>query len=74
MSAVRLGDALAARGLLLSYRSDYLLARNWIQICLMGQYTAHTIERMLSALGELTGHGGRGAVERRDLVLSTTLV
>jgi aspartate aminotransferase-like enzyme len=74
MSAVRLGDALAAQGLLLSYRSDYLLACNWIQICLMGQYTVQTIERMLSTLGELMGATSRGAAGRRDLALSTTAV
>ncbi|MDB5321845.1 MAG: aminotransferase class [Phycisphaerales bacterium] len=74
MSAVRLGDALATQRLLLSYRSDYLLACNWIQICLMGQYSAQTIERMLSALGESTRLGSRGLAGRRDLALSTTAV
>jgi hypothetical protein len=32
----RVGDALKKRGVLISYRSDYLLARNWIQACMMG--------------------------------------
>jgi len=32
ISALRVGDALAEAGLLLSYRSDYLLERNWMQI------------------------------------------
>jgi aspartate aminotransferase-like enzyme len=75
LPAVRLGDALAAKGLLLSYRSEYLLARNWIQICLMGEYSVQTLERMLATMGELSGRGGsRGGVERRDPVLSHTLV
>jgi aspartate aminotransferase-like enzyme len=65
--ALRVGDALAERGLLLSYRSNYLLARNWLQICLMGQYTPQTIQRMLAALAELTGGGGVAKRREREL-------
>ncbi|MBN2163527.1 MAG: aminotransferase class V-fold PLP-dependent enzyme [Pontiellaceae bacterium] len=32
----RIGEALQRHGVLISYRSDYLLKRNWIQICMMG--------------------------------------
>lgn len=32
-----LGDALAQKGWLLSYQSKYLIERNWIQVCLLGQ-------------------------------------
>jgi aspartate aminotransferase-like enzyme len=67
MCALRVGDALADRGLLLSYRSDYLLARNWLQICLMGQYTAQTIQRMLAGLAEVTGGGGVAKKREREL-------
>ncbi len=35
-SAEAVGDALKARGVLVSYRSRYLLERNWIQACMMG--------------------------------------
>lgn len=31
-----LGEALARRGWLLSYQSNYLIERNWIQVCLLG--------------------------------------
>jgi aspartate aminotransferase-like enzyme len=48
--AIRIGDELAEAGLLISYRSDYLLERNWVQICLMGAYAPGTIERLLAAL------------------------
>jgi aspartate aminotransferase-like enzyme len=74
--AVRVGDALAERGLLLSYRSDYLLARNWVQICLMGQYTPQTIERMLAGLAEATGGNGgnRGVAGRHDRMFSDAAV
>jgi len=50
ISAIRVGDALANAGVHLSYRSDYLLERNWLQICLMGQYTQATINGVLTML------------------------
>jgi aspartate aminotransferase-like enzyme len=50
VSALKVGDRLADAGFHLSYKSDYLLERNWIQICLMGQYTQDTIDRMLTTL------------------------
>jgi aspartate aminotransferase-like enzyme len=49
-SAVSIGDALAEAGILISYRSDYLLDRNWIQICLMGRYDRATVDRLLATL------------------------
>jgi aspartate aminotransferase-like enzyme len=70
--ALRVGDALADRGLLLSYRSDYLLARNWLQICLMGQYSPQTIQRMLAGLAEVTA--GRGLMQPRHRELSDATV
>lgn len=38
-NAAAVGDELADLGCLVSYQSDYLFKRNWIQICLMGEYT-----------------------------------
>lgn len=35
-SSERIGDALKKHGVLISYRSNYLLERNWIQACMMG--------------------------------------
>lgn len=35
-SSVAIGDALKSLGILISYRSHYLLERNWIQACMMG--------------------------------------
>ena len=35
-SSRRVGDALKQHGILISYRSSYLLERNWIQACMMG--------------------------------------
>lgn len=53
LSAIKIGDTLASAGVYLSYRSDYLLERNWLQICLMGQYSQQTVDRTLSMLGRL---------------------
>lgn len=38
-SSLELGTHLEQRGFMLSFRSDYLLERNIIQICLMGTLT-----------------------------------
>jgi aspartate aminotransferase-like enzyme len=46
-----LGDALASAGFALSYRSDYLRERNWIQIALMGECPDDKVERLVEALG-----------------------
>lgn len=35
-SSEAIGDTLKKHGVLVSYRSDYLLERNWIQACMMG--------------------------------------
>jgi aspartate aminotransferase-like enzyme len=59
LSALKVGDRLADAGFHLSYKSDYLLERNWIQVCLMGQYTRETIDQMLGILRRaLTRHRG----------------
>jgi len=50
ISAIKVGDRLADAGFLLSYKSDYLLQRNWVQICIMGQYNRETIDNMLAVL------------------------
>ena len=35
-SSTKIGDKLKSHGVLISYRSHYLLERNWIQACMMG--------------------------------------
>jgi len=35
-SSENIGDTLKSHGVLISYRSNYLLERNWIQACMMG--------------------------------------
>lgn len=45
-----LGWKLEKSGYLLSYRSEYLLKRNWIQICLMGECSQRHLEAVLEIL------------------------
>jgi len=40
------GRQLRSAGYLLSYNSAYLLQRNWIQICLMGEWSRATLEAL----------------------------
>ena len=49
----RIGDRLEEAGYLLSYNSDYLLERNWIQVCLMGECSREAIEPLLDELRRL---------------------
>jgi len=37
LTSENIGKEMANKGYLLNYRSEYLLERNWIQICLMGE-------------------------------------
>ena len=46
-NAAAVGDELAEAGCLVSYQSDYLLKRNWIQVCLMGEYTRSMLEMLM---------------------------
>jgi aspartate aminotransferase-like enzyme len=46
----RVGGALRAAGYLLSYQSRYLLERNWVQICLMGEWEREQIAPLLALL------------------------
>ncbi len=66
MSSRDLGQQLAAHGYLVSYMSDYLLKRNWLQICLMGEISDANVRALLQAL--------RGALpERTPRKLKPTL-
>ncbi|MEL3973475.1 aminotransferase class V-fold PLP-dependent enzyme [Rossellomorea oryzaecorticis] len=51
-SSSRVGDECKKKGVLLSYESDYLLKRNWIQLALMGY---HRHEEVMKALTVLKG-------------------
>lgn len=55
VSSAEVGARLEQRGYLVSYRSGYLLARNWMQICLMGECSPHLLEPLLAALQSCYG-------------------
>ena len=46
LSSRSLGSQLRRAGYLLSYNSSYLLQRNWMQICLMGEWSRTNLETL----------------------------
>ena len=46
----QVGDELQTAGLWLSYQSEYLRQRNWVQICLMGDCTRSHLVSLLTEL------------------------
>jgi aspartate aminotransferase-like enzyme len=50
ISSQKTGDQLQAAGFLLSYQSEYLRERNWIQICLMGECSRQSLVALLTEL------------------------
>jgi aspartate aminotransferase-like enzyme len=50
MDSKLIGHELEEAGYVLSYRSQYLLQRNWMQICLMGECSRESIASLLEAL------------------------
>lgn len=60
LSAPEMGEWLEARGLWLSYRSEYLVRRNLIQVCLMGEHHRGEIEALLARLREYRDGVGSG--------------
>lgn len=57
LSAPEMGEWLEARGFWLSYRSEYLVRRNLIQVCLMGEHRRGEIEALLERLDEYRNGG-----------------
>jgi aspartate aminotransferase-like enzyme len=50
LDSARVGEAMHQAGYLLSYNSGYLRRKNWIQICLMGEYQREKIVPVANAL------------------------
>ena len=48
-----IGARLKDAGYLLSYNSGYLLQRNWIQICLMGEWSREHLEKLPQIVADL---------------------
>ena len=53
ISSKEIGDELARTGYLISYMSEYLLSRNWIQICILGEIKKNEIEALPGIIGKL---------------------
>jgi aspartate aminotransferase-like enzyme len=60
-SGVELAQQLEQAGFLLSCNSDYLKQRNWIQICMMGEYSREKLEGLVACLAR---HAAAGAREK----------
>ncbi|WP_164668691.1 aminotransferase class V-fold PLP-dependent enzyme [Virgibacillus doumboii] len=50
VSSKDIGDKLKEKGIIISYESDYLLKRNWIQLALMGDHTLTEFQKALTNL------------------------
>ncbi len=53
ISSKAVGWQLRKEGYLLSYNSEYLRKRNWIQVCLMGEWSRDPLEALPNVMAEL---------------------
>lgn len=53
LPSVSVAETLARLGFLVGYASDYLRSRNWIQVCLMGEFQRDTLVSLVRALASL---------------------
>jgi len=62
MNSVNIGALIQESGYLLSYNSEYLKQRNWIQICIMGECAQEKLVSLLNALNRVCfkRRGGKG--------------
>lgn len=59
VSSKAIGAKLRQEGYLLSYQSGYLVARNWIQVCLMGQWEEAQLKALPDLLASLCAEAQR---------------
>jgi len=59
VSSRSVGWLLQQEGYLLSYKSEYLLKRNWIQICLMGEWARENLMTLPNVLSDLCAEARR---------------
>jgi len=53
MSSQKIGGLIQESGYLVSYNSDYLRKKNWLQICLMGECTREKVVSLLNAMNRI---------------------
>jgi aspartate aminotransferase-like enzyme len=63
VKATEVATALEQRGFLVSHRSGYLAARNWIQFCLMTNPPREALAGLVSHVCEIAAPGGYQAAE-----------
>jgi aspartate aminotransferase-like enzyme len=59
LNSVRVGGQLQEAGFLVSCNSDYLVQRNWIQICIMGEFVREKLVSLLNHLGRVCFRRGQ---------------
>jgi aspartate aminotransferase-like enzyme len=69
--SVEFGEKLEREGYWLSYKSRYLLARNWIQICLMGDCGSDDLGGLLNAFQRLRDDGRFSRNRAQERFLTT---
>lgn len=67
ISSKTIGGLLKKGGTLLSYNSGYLLQRNWIQICLMGEWPRDHLETLPDLIAELVARRRARKDEKAEL-------
>jgi aspartate aminotransferase-like enzyme len=68
--SARVGALIQESGYLLSYNSEYLRRRNWIQICLMGESRKEKLLSLLNALKRVCFRGKLGAAPGASSMLA----
>jgi aspartate aminotransferase-like enzyme len=56
LNSLKIGEAMQEAGYLLSYNSDYLRRKNWIQICMMGECPREKVVPVANALNRVCFH------------------
>jgi aspartate aminotransferase-like enzyme len=71
MNSVKVGTLIQESGYLLSYNSEYLKQRNWIQICLMGESAQERLVSLLNALNRVCFKRRSGKSEASEVAAET---
>lgn len=68
LNSRNVGWRMEQTGFVLHYRSEYLLRRNWLQICLMGAYRREGLQAMLAQLKQelRSGENSRSRDKRQE--------
>lgn len=69
MNSAQIGQLIQESGYLLSYNSEYLRRRNWMQVCLMGECTREKVVSLLNAMNRVCFRR-RSATEPADAAVA----